>query len=127
MRCCPNLSMIRADLQGLKETVKIIKGLILPFQAAGIKQSNCLRSFLQKVPPGSPRHCCYTFPKMITSWKEWWKRLLSKAKKITHNFLKPSLVILAGLQNSREFNFSLPFSFVPHCKHLGHMFIEKHK
>lgn len=46
MRCCPNLSMISADLHGLKETVvKIMKGLTLPFQAAGIKQSNCLCSF----------------------------------------------------------------------------------
>ena len=46
MRCCPNLSMINVNLQGLKETiVKIIKGLTLPFQTTGIRQPNCLGSF----------------------------------------------------------------------------------
>lgn len=86
IRCCPNLSMVRVDLQGLKETmVKIIKGLTLPFQATGINQTAYVASST-KCLLGSKHWVSWNgfsiFPKMIMALKEWWKRLLSKAKNL---------------------------------------------
>lgn len=132
MRCCPNLSMVRADLQGLKETmVEIIKGLTLPFP------SNRNKTIKQPV----------QLPAESASWAhqlgvlEWLLHLpgnhrvfeegVEKAsfqtKTFIYNFLKSSLIILDRLQNSGDCNFSLPFSFALHCKYLGHMLFEKHK